>query len=242
MPQAGSPRIRRLKIVVIGGTGLIGSKLVENLRKDGHAPPAAPLDTGVDLLTGEGLAEALEGAKVVVDVANAPAWDYANEFAPEPGEHCFQLAEMITTTTSTDPLVEVLVTRLRVLDLVGWQRIAAWAEESGLSFEDLRLLLACALKVDDGPVPVSELGELAGFPLEVAYPATHSLRRRGYLVEEGRHYSLSEKGKELVATLDAAHREGPRGLRRPARSKRTPATRRRVRDCSMTQEVRRACR
>ena len=115
---------------------------------------------------------------------------------------------MITTTTSTDPLVEVLVTRLRVLDLVGWQRIAAWAEESGLSFEDLRLLLACALKVDDGPVPVSELAELAGFPLEVAYPATHSLRRRGYLVEEGRHYSLSEKGKELVATLDAAHREG----------------------------------
>jgi DNA-binding MarR family transcriptional regulator len=115
---------------------------------------------------------------------------------------------MITTTTSTDPLVEVLVTRLRVLDLVGWQRIAAWAEESGLSFEDLRLLLASALKVDDGPVVVSELGELAGFPLEVAYPATHSLRRRGYLVEEGRHYSLSEKGKELVATLDAAHREG----------------------------------
>ena len=152
MPQAGSPRIRRLKIVVIGGT-LIGSKLVENLRKDGHEPLAASLDTGVDLLTGEGLAEALEGAKVVVDVANAPAWDHANGFAPEPGEHCFQLAEMITPTTSTDPLVEVLVTRLRVLDLVGWQRIAAWAEESGLSFEDLRLLLACALKVDDGPVP-----------------------------------------------------------------------------------------
>jgi DNA-binding MarR family transcriptional regulator len=117
---------------------------------------------------------------------------------------------MITPTTSTDPLVEVLVTRLRVLDLVGWQRIAAWAEESGLSFEDLRLLLACALKVDDGPVVVSELADLAGFPLEVAYPAIHSLRRRGYLVEEGRHYSLSEKGKELVATMDAAHREGLR--------------------------------
>ena len=115
---------------------------------------------------------------------------------------------MITSTTSKDPLVEVLVTRLRVLDLVGWQRIAAWAEESGLSFEDLRLLLACALKADDGPVVVSELAELAGFPLEVAYPGTHSLRRRGYLVEEGRHYSLTEQGKELVARLDAAHREG----------------------------------
>jgi hypothetical protein len=115
---------------------------------------------------------------------------------------------MITTTTSTDPLVEVLATRLRVLDLVGWQRIAAWAEESALSFEDLRLLLACALKVGDGPAAVSELGDLAGFPLEVAYPATHSLRRRGYLVEEGRRYSLSEKGTELVAMLDAAHRQG----------------------------------
>jgi hypothetical protein len=115
---------------------------------------------------------------------------------------------MITNTTSSDPLVEVLATRLRVLDLVGWQRIAAWAEESELSFEDLRLVLACALKADDDPAAVSELAELAGFPLEVAYPATHSLRRRGYLVEEGRHYSLSEKGKELVAMLDAAHRQG----------------------------------
>jgi hypothetical protein len=113
-----------------------------------------------------------------------------------------------TTATSTDRLVEVLVTRLRTLDLVGWQRIAAWAEESGLSFEDLRLLLAGALKVDEGPVAVSELGELAGFPLDVAFPAAHSLRRRGYLVEEGRHYALSEKGKELVAGMDAAHREG----------------------------------
>jgi uncharacterized protein YbjT (DUF2867 family) len=66
-----------MKIVVIGGTGLIGSKLVEKLRKDGHEPLAASLDTGVNALTGEGLAEALEGAQVLVDVANAPAWDDA---------------------------------------------------------------------------------------------------------------------------------------------------------------------
>jgi DNA-binding MarR family transcriptional regulator len=117
---------------------------------------------------------------------------------------------MITPTTSTDPLVEVIATLLRVLDLVGWQRIAAWAEESGLSFEDLRLLLACALRMDDGPALVSELGELAGFSLDVAYPATHRLRGRGYLVEEGRRYSLTEEGRELVAMLDAAHREGIR--------------------------------
>jgi uncharacterized protein YbjT (DUF2867 family) len=63
-----------VKIVVIGGTGLIGSKLVERLREDGHEPLAASPDTGVDTLTGEGLAEALRGAQVVVDVANAPQW------------------------------------------------------------------------------------------------------------------------------------------------------------------------
>jgi uncharacterized protein YbjT (DUF2867 family) len=66
-----------MKIVVIGGTGLIGSKLVEKLREDGHeAVPASP-NTGVNTVTGEGLAEVLEGAEVVVDVSNAPDWDDA---------------------------------------------------------------------------------------------------------------------------------------------------------------------
>jgi DNA-binding MarR family transcriptional regulator len=115
---------------------------------------------------------------------------------------------MITPTTSTDPLVEALATRLRLIDLVGWQRIATWAEQSELSFEDLRLLLALAVKMDDGPAAVSELADLAGFPLDVAYPATHRLRGRGYLREERRQYSLSQQGQELVAKLDAAHREG----------------------------------
>jgi DNA-binding MarR family transcriptional regulator len=110
--------------------------------------------------------------------------------------------------TSTDPLVEALATRLRPIDLIGWQRIATWAEQSELSFEDLRLLLAIALKMHDGPVAVSELADLAGFSLDVAYPATHSLRRRGYLREQRRQYALSQQGKELVARLDAAHREG----------------------------------
>ena len=115
---------------------------------------------------------------------------------------------MITPMPTTDPLVEVLATRLRLMDLIGWQRIATWAEQSELSFEDLRLLLALALKSDDGPATVSELGELSGFSLDAAYPAIHGLRRRGYLHEERRQYSLSEEGKELVARLDAAHREG----------------------------------
>jgi uncharacterized protein YbjT (DUF2867 family) len=66
-----------MKIVVIGGTGLIGSKLVEKLRADGHDPLTAAPATGVDTITGKGLAEALQGAQVVVDVSNAPAWDDA---------------------------------------------------------------------------------------------------------------------------------------------------------------------
>ena len=117
---------------------------------------------------------------------------------------------MITPTTSSDLLVEALATRLRRMDLVGWKRIAAWAEESGMSFEDLRLLLAVAVKSDDGPAPISELADLAGLPLDVAYPATHRLRGRGYLSEEGRLYVLSAEGQEVVAKLDAAHREGIR--------------------------------
>src|SRR5262245_51268323 len=64
-----------MKIVVIGGTGLIGSKLVDKLREAGHEPLAASPDTGVNTITGEGLAEAVEGADVVVDVANAPVWE-----------------------------------------------------------------------------------------------------------------------------------------------------------------------
>jgi DNA-binding MarR family transcriptional regulator len=110
--------------------------------------------------------------------------------------------------TSTDPLVDALSARLRVMDLVGWQRIAKLTEQSELSFEDLRLMLAFAMKMEDGSAAISELAELAGFSLDVAYPATHSLKSRGYLREERRQYSLSQKGQELVAAIDAAHREG----------------------------------
>jgi uncharacterized protein YbjT (DUF2867 family) len=66
-----------MKIVVIGGSGLIGSKVVAKLRSVGHDPRPASPDTGVDTVTGKGLAEALAGAQVVVDVSNAPVWDDA---------------------------------------------------------------------------------------------------------------------------------------------------------------------
>jgi uncharacterized protein YbjT (DUF2867 family) len=66
-----------MKIVVIGGSGLIGSKLVPKLREHGHEVIAASPKSGVNSLTGEGLAEALKGASVIVDVSNAPSWEDA---------------------------------------------------------------------------------------------------------------------------------------------------------------------
>jgi uncharacterized protein YbjT (DUF2867 family) len=64
-----------MKLVIIGGTGLIGSKLVMKLRKQGHEAVAASPDTGVNTLTGEGLPEVLQGASVVVDVSNSPSFE-----------------------------------------------------------------------------------------------------------------------------------------------------------------------
>src|SRR5438445_7352993 len=64
-----------MKIVVIGGSGLIGKKVVMNLRQHGHEVLPASPSSGVNTVTGEGLAQALAGAQVVVDVANAPSWE-----------------------------------------------------------------------------------------------------------------------------------------------------------------------
>jgi len=102
-----------MKIVIIGGTGLIGSKLVTRLREHGHeAVPASP-DTGVNTLTGEGLAEALQGASVVVDVSNSPS------FA--------DTAVMEFFTTSTRNLLTCSaaagVTHYVALSVVGTERI-----------------------------------------------------------------------------------------------------------------------
>jgi uncharacterized protein YbjT (DUF2867 family) len=64
-----------MKIVVIGGTGLVGSKLVARLRRDGHEPVPASPTTGADTLTGDGLAPALDGADAVVDVSDSPSFE-----------------------------------------------------------------------------------------------------------------------------------------------------------------------
>lgn len=65
-----------MKIVVIGGTGLIGSKLVGRLREHGHEAVAASPDSGVNTLTGEGLSDVLQGADTVVDVSNSPSFEH----------------------------------------------------------------------------------------------------------------------------------------------------------------------
>src|SRR5438046_9787991 len=77
MPRSNMEGRNDMKIVVIGGSGLIGSKLVEKLGAHGHkAVPASP-NSGVNTLTGAGLAEVLKGASVVVEVSNSPFWEDA---------------------------------------------------------------------------------------------------------------------------------------------------------------------
>src|SRR6478736_7573079 len=78
-----------MKIVVIGGTGLIGTKVVKNLRDKGHEVVAASPSKGINSITGEGLAAALVGTQVVVDVANAPSWEdkAVLEFFETSGRH-----------------------------------------------------------------------------------------------------------------------------------------------------------
>src|SRR5258708_17512438 len=85
-----------MKIVVIGGSGLIGSKLVNKLRGEGHEAVAASPNSSVNTITGEGLAEALKGASVVVDVTNSPSWEDAavmkeRSLRPPPPTHPFML-------------------------------------------------------------------------------------------------------------------------------------------------------
>src|SRR5580765_608186 len=102
-----------MRIVVIGGTGLIGSKLVNKLHEHGHeAVPAAP-NTGVNTLTGEGLAEALQGASVIIDVSNSPSFE--------------EMAVMDFFTTSTSNLLKYAtaagVRHYVALSVVGTERI-----------------------------------------------------------------------------------------------------------------------
>ncbi len=126
-----------MKIVVIGGTGLIGKQVVEKLRARGHEALAASPRTGVDSLSGEGLAQALRGAQALVDVSNSPS------FADEPVLHFFR--------TSTRNLLhaarEAGVTHYVALSVVGTHAMTG----SGY----MRAKLAQEQLIEAGGVPYS---------------------------------------------------------------------------------------
>ena len=126
-----------MKIVVIGGSGLIGSKLVSKLGEHGHEATAASPDSGVDTLTGEGLAEALEGASVVVDVSNSPSFEDA------------AVMEFFKTSTRNLLAAEAAagVAHHVALSVVGTERLT----ESGY----FRAKLAQETLVAESPIPYS---------------------------------------------------------------------------------------
>ena len=92
-----------MKIVIIGGTGLIGSKTVERLRKKGHEVLAASPNSGVNTFTGEGLTEALAGAQVVIDLANSPSFEdkAVLEFFETAGETCSRQKKLPALSTTS---------------------------------------------------------------------------------------------------------------------------------------------
>jgi len=102
-----------MKLTIIGGTGLIGSKLVRKLRGQDHEAVVASPDTGVNTLTGKGLTEALQGASVIVDVSNSPSFE--------------ETAVMDFFTTSTRNLLKYAaaagVRHYVALSVVGTERI-----------------------------------------------------------------------------------------------------------------------
>lgn len=104
-----------MKIVIIGGSGMIGTKLVRALRERGHEVVAASPRSGVNSVTGEGLAEAVRGAGAVVDVTNAPAWDDAAVMA------FFETSTRNLLRAAADAGVEHFV----ALSVVGADRMSA---------------------------------------------------------------------------------------------------------------------
>jgi uncharacterized protein YbjT (DUF2867 family) len=116
-----------MKIVVIGGTGLIGSKLVSKLTGQGHEAVAASPSTGVNTLTGQGLAEVLKGAQVIVDVSQSPVLPgfHLNVQQPPSLEERAVLDFFMTSTSNLLKYgVAAGVGRLAALSVVGTQRLS----------------------------------------------------------------------------------------------------------------------
>ncbi|OJU10954.1 MAG: NmrA family transcriptional regulator [Caulobacterales bacterium 68-7] len=135
-----------MKIVVIGGTGRIGSRVVAGLQALGHEALAAAPNTGVDTLTGKGLAEALAGAQVVVDVANSPSFD------DEPAMTFFQ-------TSGRNLIAAEIAAGVRhhlALSVVGTERL----QTSGY----FRAKLAQEALIEASPIPYTLLRSTQFFP------------------------------------------------------------------------------
>jgi uncharacterized protein YbjT (DUF2867 family) len=146
-----------MKIVVIGGTGLIGSKVVTKLGEHGHeAVPASP-NTGVNTLTGEGLAEALAGADVVVDVSNSPSWEDA------------AVLEFFETSTRNLLLAEAAagVGHHVALSVVGTERLL----ESG--YFRAKLAQERLIKSSSRPYSIVRATQFFEFASSIADAATH---------------------------------------------------------------------
>jgi uncharacterized protein YbjT (DUF2867 family) len=189
---ARSAKGDEMKIVVIGGTGLVGSKLVEKLRTRGHETLAASPDTGVNTLTGQGLAETLEGADVVVDVSNAPVSDDAAVLD-------------FFTTSSTNLLAAEASAGVKhhvVLSVVGADRLPG----SGY----MRAKVAQEEIVKDGPVPytiirASQFFEFIGRVVDSS--------RDGDGVHLPPAFVQPESADDVAATLaDLAVREPANGI------------------------------
>ena len=146
-----------MKIVVIGGTGLIGSKVVACLTEEGHEAVAASPDSGVNTLTGEGLAEVLEDAEAVIDVSNSPSFE--------------DEAVMEFFTTSTTNLLaaaaEAGVRHYVALSVVGTKRLT----ESGY----MRAKIAQEKLIDEASIPytIVHATQFFEFVKRIADEATH---------------------------------------------------------------------
>lgn len=110
---------------------------------------------------------------------------------------------------SLDGLIDEVTRLLRGIELVGSSRVVAWAEESGLSLEDVSVLLALAAH-DGAAAGAVEIAELSGLSLDAAYRGLHRLCAGGFSREEHRRYALMETGERSVAAVDDARRAGVR--------------------------------
>jgi len=151
-----------MRIVVIGGTGLIGSKLVTRLREQGHDVVAASPDSGVNTITGEGLADAVRGAAVVVDVSNSPSFEDA--------------AVMTFFETSTRNLLaaeaEADVAHHVALSVVGTERLS----ESG--YFRAKIAQEQLIKGSSSPYSIVHATQFFEFVKSIAAAATEGTRVR----------------------------------------------------------------